>query len=184
MLSGTEKLTCSQYGCKRIYNDPEALEQHLQEHQIPAQSVPAKVLLCSSIGCSSSFPNMQKLMEHVRCHHKLNVFFQCESCRTKLRSYRGLLTHLHSCSKVGRGRPKAAEAPASTAPTLKEQPPAQLEVTSNIRTQYYCEDMRASDFLFLNFPQFHLRGYTFLMFLFPRFSLLNYLKSTKHSKYS
>ncbi|XP_028329601.1 zinc finger protein 414 [Gouania willdenowi] len=128
--NGTEKLTCSQYGCKRIYNDPEALEQHLQEHQIPAQSVPAKVLLCSSIGCSSSFPNMQKLMEHVRCHHKLNVFFQCESCRTKLRSYRGLLTHLHSCSKVGRGRPKAAEAPASTAPTLKEQPPAQLEVTS------------------------------------------------------
>lgn len=34
----------------------------------------------------------------------------CESCRTKLRSYRGLLTHLHTCSKVPRVKPKATDA--------------------------------------------------------------------------
>nr|XP_019963675.1 PREDICTED: zinc finger protein 414 [Paralichthys olivaceus] len=52
---------------------------------------------------------MQKLMEHMRQHHKPNIFFLCESCRTKLRSYRGLLTHLHTCSKVPRGKTKPAE---------------------------------------------------------------------------
>lgn len=36
--------------------------------------------------------------------------FSCESCRTKLRSYRGLLTHLHTCSKVPRAKPKVTDA--------------------------------------------------------------------------
>lgn len=36
-------------------------------------------------------------------------FQRCESCRTKLRSYRGLLTHLHTCSKVSRGKSKPPE---------------------------------------------------------------------------
>lgn len=40
--------------------------------------------------------------------------FSCESCRTKLRSYRGLLTHLHTCSKVPRVKPKVTD----TAPPL------------------------------------------------------------------
>uniref|UniRef100_H2L3A7 Zinc finger protein 414 n=1 Tax=Oryzias latipes TaxID=8090 RepID=H2L3A7_ORYLA len=53
-----------------------------------------KVLLCSTVGCSASFPSMQKLMVHTRLHHKPNIYFQCESCRTKLRSYRNLLGHL------------------------------------------------------------------------------------------
>lgn len=97
-----------------------------------------KLLLCSTVGCSSSFPNMKKLMEHMRHHHKPNIFFlyvpfsgrilrkniccyvmkcscfSCESCRTKLRSYRGLLTHLHTCSKVPRVKPKLTD----TAPPL------------------------------------------------------------------
>lgn len=34
---------------------------------------------------------------------------RCESCRTKLRSYRGLLTHLHTCSKLPRGKTKSTE---------------------------------------------------------------------------
>lgn len=34
-----------------------------------------KALLCSTVGCGGSFPNMQKLMEHMRHHHKPNIFF-------------------------------------------------------------------------------------------------------------
>lgn len=36
---------------------------------------PGKVLLCSTAGCSGSFPNMKKLMEHMRQHHKPNIYF-------------------------------------------------------------------------------------------------------------
>ncbi|XP_041845731.1 zinc finger protein 414 isoform X2 [Melanotaenia boesemani] len=95
------------------------------------------VLRCSTSGCSGSFPNMQKLMEHTRQHHKPNIYFQCESCRTKLRSYRNLLGHLHTCSKVPRGRPKAAEATPpfpvtpNTNPKAMDQPPPQLESVSS-----------------------------------------------------
>lgn len=35
-----------------------------------------KIMLCSSPGCNSSFPNMQKLMDHVRQHYKPNIYFQ------------------------------------------------------------------------------------------------------------
>uniref|UniRef100_A0A3Q3XCG0 C2H2-type domain-containing protein n=1 Tax=Mola mola TaxID=94237 RepID=A0A3Q3XCG0_MOLML len=110
---------CPLHGCKRVYTDMDTLETHIKDHEITAQSLPGKVLLCSAVGCSGSFPNMQELMEHMRHHHKPNIFFLCESCRTKLRSYRGLLTHLHTCSKVPRGKPKSAEpvVPLSTAGT-------------------------------------------------------------------
>ncbi|XP_040889106.1 zinc finger protein 414 [Toxotes jaculatrix] len=106
---GNKRTPCPLHGCKRVYTDVSALESHIKDHEIPAQSLPGKVLLCSTVGCSGSFPNMQKLMEHMRHHHKPNIFFLCESCRTKLRSYRGLLTHLHTCSKVPRGKTKLAE---------------------------------------------------------------------------
>ncbi|KAK2853414.1 hypothetical protein Q5P01_006075 [Channa striata] len=106
---GSKRTACPLYGCKRVYTDMSALDSHVRDHEIPAQSLPGKVLLCSTVGCSSSFPSMQKLMEHMRHHHKPNIFFLCESCRTKLRSYRGLLTHLHTCSKVPRGKTKPSE---------------------------------------------------------------------------
>lgn len=52
---------------------------------------------------------------------------RCESCRTKLRSYRGLLTHLHTCSKVSRGRPRTADPgpppPNAAVTDLDEKPP-------------------------------------------------------------
>ncbi|XP_053176346.1 zinc finger protein 414 [Scomber japonicus] len=103
---GNQRIPCPLYGCKRVYSDMSSLDVHVKDHEMPAQSLPGKVLLCSTVGCSGSFPNMQKLMEHMRHHHKPNIFFLCESCRTKLRSYRGLLTHLHTCSKVTRGKAK------------------------------------------------------------------------------
>uniref|UniRef100_A0A669DMB2 C2H2-type domain-containing protein n=1 Tax=Oreochromis niloticus TaxID=8128 RepID=A0A669DMB2_ORENI len=106
---GNKRIPCPLHACKRVYSDTSALESHIKDHDIPAQSLPGKVLLCSTVGCGGSFSNMQKLMEHMRHHHKPNIFFQCESCRTKLRSYRGLLTHLHTCSKVTRGKTKPAE---------------------------------------------------------------------------
>ncbi|XP_069034083.1 LOW QUALITY PROTEIN: zinc finger protein 414-like [Embiotoca jacksoni] len=121
-VSGNKRMTCPLHGCKRVYTDASALESHVKEHEIPAQSVPGKVLLCSSVGCSGSFPSMQQLMQHMRHHHKPNIFFQCESCRTKLRSYRGLLTHLHTCSKVPRGKPK----PAEPAPLAPDRTPAHI----------------------------------------------------------
>ncbi|XP_047436551.1 zinc finger protein 414 [Mugil cephalus] len=131
---GNKRLLCPLHGCKRVYTDTGALESHIKDHDIPAQSLPGKVLLCSTIGCSGSFPNMQKLMEHTRHHHKPNIFFQCESCRTKLRSYRGLLTHLHTCAKVPRGKSKSAEqAPPQPAalPNLQmDQDHQQLEPVS------------------------------------------------------
>uniref|UniRef100_A0A668TQZ5 C2H2-type domain-containing protein n=1 Tax=Oreochromis aureus TaxID=47969 RepID=A0A668TQZ5_OREAU len=107
--AGNKRIPCPLHACKRVYSDTSALESHIKDHDIPAQSLPGKVLLCSTVGCGGSFSNMQKLMEHMRHHHKPNIFFQCESCRTKLRSYRGLLTHLHTCSKVTRGKTKPAE---------------------------------------------------------------------------
>ncbi|XP_057696144.1 zinc finger protein 414 [Corythoichthys intestinalis] len=106
---GHKKISCKFYGCKRAYTDVSALESHVNDHVIPTESLPGKVFQCSSVGCSCSFPNMQKLMEHMRRHHKPNLYFLCENCRTKLRSYRGLLTHLHTCSKVPRGKTKSSE---------------------------------------------------------------------------
>ncbi|XP_034412449.1 zinc finger protein 414 [Cyclopterus lumpus] len=123
--AGKERTSCPLHGCKRMYSDTAALESHVKDHEISAQSLPGKVLLCSTVGCSGSFPDMQKLMEHMRHHHKPNIFFLCESCRTKLRSYRGLLTHLHTCSKVSRGRPKPLEPAAAPAAVtdLDPKPP-------------------------------------------------------------
>lgn len=65
--------------------------------------------------------------------------FSCESCRTKLRSYRGLLTHLHTCSKVPRVKPKVTEAAsplvytglsANLTPVAPNQNPPQLDSMS------------------------------------------------------
>ncbi|XP_043996093.1 zinc finger protein 414 isoform X1 [Gambusia affinis] len=136
---GSRRLLCPIHGCKRVYKEQSALESHIMDHKIPAQSLPGKKLLCSSSGCSASFPSMQKLMEHTRRHYKPNIYFQCESCRTKLRSYRGLLAHLHTCSKVPRAKPKAAEpatpllaavAASNPAPRTSELAPPQLESVS------------------------------------------------------
>nr|XP_046240728.1 zinc finger protein 414 [Scatophagus argus] len=120
---GSKRTPCPLHGCKRVYADVSALEAHIKDHEILAESLPGKVLLCSTAGCSGSFPNMQKLMEHMRHHHKPNIFFLCESCRTKLRSYRGLLSHLHTCSKVPRGKTKPTE-PVPTLPAAVTNPNA------------------------------------------------------------
>uniref|UniRef100_A0A1A8BP30 Zinc finger protein 414 n=1 Tax=Nothobranchius kadleci TaxID=1051664 RepID=A0A1A8BP30_NOTKA len=119
-----KRVACPLHGCKRAYTEMSVLQNHIKDHEIAAQSLPGKVLLCSSAGCGRSFPNMQKLMEHMRHHHKPNIYFQCESCRTKLRSYRGLLAHLHTCSKVPRSKSKATE------PT----PPLSAAAGSNLTT--------------------------------------------------
>ncbi|KAM7015173.1 LOW QUALITY PROTEIN: zinc finger protein 414-like [Tautogolabrus adspersus] len=106
---GKQRTLCPLHGCKRVYTDTSSLETHIKDHEIPAESLPGKVFLCSSIGCGGSFLNMQKLMEHMRHHHKPNIYFLCENCRTKLRTYKGLLTHLHTCSKVSQGKTKLPE---------------------------------------------------------------------------
>ncbi|XP_056600604.1 zinc finger protein 414 isoform X2 [Triplophysa dalaica] len=104
------QMSCSFYGCKRTYNNPEALSSHLQDHnKNTAQSLPGKVFLCSQIGCDGSFNNMQQLMEHMRHHYKPNNFFLCESCRAKLRSYRTLLKHLQTCAKVAKNKAAKSE---------------------------------------------------------------------------
>ncbi|XP_041751403.2 zinc finger protein 414 isoform X1 [Coregonus clupeaformis] len=106
-----QRLTCTLYGCQRVYTDPDSLARHIKDHQnhIPTQSLPGKVFLCSSTGCNGSFASMLLLMEHMRQHHKPNTYFLCQSCRSKLRSYRALLKHLHTCAKVARGKAKAGE---------------------------------------------------------------------------
>ncbi|MEQ2295725.1 hypothetical protein AMECASPLE_017466 [Ameca splendens] len=138
-VSGTRRLPCPMHGCKRLYTEMSALESHIKDHDIPAQSLPGKKLLCSSSGCSASFPSMQKLMEHTRHHYKANIYFQCESCRTKLRSYRGLLAHLHTCSKVPRAKAKSSEPAApllavvgasNMTPKTTDLAPPQLESVS------------------------------------------------------
>ncbi|XP_030232844.1 zinc finger protein 414 [Gadus morhua] len=113
---GNRRLHCPLYGCKRVFTDTVALESHIKDHEIPAESIPGKILLCSSIGCSDSFPDMQQLMQHMRHHHKPNIFFLCESCRAKLRSHRGLLLHLHTCSKVSRAKLKTEQTQGPPAP--------------------------------------------------------------------
>ncbi|KAG5276349.1 hypothetical protein AALO_G00130880 [Alosa alosa] len=110
MPAGSSRASCTIYGCKRSYTDMTALNSHINDHQIPAESLPGKVFLCSSLGCDGSFSSMQQLMEHMRVHYKPNIFFICESCRAKLRSYRTLLKHLQTCAKVAKS--KAARAGA------------------------------------------------------------------------
>ncbi|XP_055738428.1 zinc finger protein 414 isoform X2 [Salvelinus fontinalis] len=106
-----QRMPCTLYGCYRVYTDTDSLAKHIKDHQnhVPTQSLPGKVFLCSSIGCSGSFPSMQHLMEHMRQHHKPNTYFLCQSCRSKLRSYRALLKHLHTCAKVAKSKAKAGE---------------------------------------------------------------------------
>ncbi|XP_034536833.1 zinc finger protein 414 isoform X2 [Notolabrus celidotus] len=125
---GKQRTPCPLHGCKRVYTDTNSLDDHVKDHEIHAECLPGKLMLCSTIGCSGSFPNMQKLMEHMRHHHKPNIYFLCENCRTKLRSYKGLLTHLHTCSKVPRGKPKQPEPPPPTpAPTNPNMPPMAMD---------------------------------------------------------
>ncbi|XP_036823012.1 zinc finger protein 414 isoform X2 [Oncorhynchus mykiss] len=106
-----QRMPCTLYGCHRVYTDTDSLAKHIKDHQnhIPTQSLPGKVFLCSFIGCNGSFPSMQHLMEHMRQHHKPNTYFLCQSCRSKLRSYRALLKHLHTCAKVAKSKAKADE---------------------------------------------------------------------------
>ncbi|XP_024247954.1 zinc finger protein 414 isoform X1 [Oncorhynchus tshawytscha] len=106
-----QRMPCTLYGCHRVYTDTDSLAKHIKDHQnhIPTQSLPGKVFLCSFIGCNGSFPSMQHLMEHMRQHHKPNTYFLCQSCRSKLRSYRALLKHLHTCAKVAKSKAKAGE---------------------------------------------------------------------------
>ncbi|KAM4597128.1 zinc finger protein 414 isoform 2-T2 [Fundulus diaphanus] len=137
---GGRRLPCPMTGCKRMYAEAAALERHVKDHDAPAKSLPGKKLLCSTSGCSASFPSMQKLMEHTRHHYKPNIYFQCESCRTKLRSYKGLLAHLHTCSKMPRAKPKAAEpaapvlaavAASNITPKAADLAPPRLESVSS-----------------------------------------------------
>ncbi|XP_037547557.1 zinc finger protein 414 [Nematolebias whitei] len=141
-VKGSKKMSCPLHGCKRVYTEMNALQSHIKDHEFsPCKCLsPGKVLLCSITGCSVSSPSMQKLMEHMRQHHKPNIYFQCESCRTKLRSYRGLLAHLHTCSKVPRSKSKAAEPTPSllsaagrpsTTPQVVDQQPPKLESMSS-----------------------------------------------------
>lgn len=131
--NGNKRLSCPLYGCKRVYTDANSLQSHIQDHDIPAQSLPGKTMTCSTVGCGASFVDMQKLMGHMRHHHKPNIYFLCESCHAKLRSYRGLLTHLHTCSKVPRPNklnpapsaavPVAGDPPATTQDSMSSTPP-------------------------------------------------------------
>ncbi|KAJ8356821.1 hypothetical protein SKAU_G00196150 [Synaphobranchus kaupii] len=107
-------LPCSFYGCKQAFSNMQQLSNHTESHQIPTQSLPGKTFHCSALGCNGTFPSMQHLMEHMRHHYKPNHYFLCESCRAKLRSYRALFKHLHTCAKVAKS--KAARAEEITSP--------------------------------------------------------------------
>lgn len=85
--------------------------------------------MCSMIGCGASFSNMQKLMEHMRHHHKPNIYFLCESCHAKLRSYRGLLVHLRTCAKAARPKQNLAPSPSASSSSAAA-PPVPMDVDS------------------------------------------------------
>ncbi|KAJ8270451.1 hypothetical protein GJAV_G00114840 [Gymnothorax javanicus] len=146
-------LPCSFYGCKQTFSNMHTLSSHIESHQIPALSLPGKAFHCSSIGCNGTFPSMQHLMEHMRHHYKPNHYFLCESCRAKLRSYRALFKHLHTCAKVAKSKAAKEEmtspaimsateayestlaydsmAPVDTQTPMKEEP-MELEPASTI----------------------------------------------------
>ncbi|MBN3315576.1 ZN414 protein, partial [Atractosteus spatula] len=69
---------------------------------------------CSTLGCTGTFPSMQKLMDHTRHHYKPNRYFLCESCRSRLRTHRAFFKHLHICQKVAKSR--APPKPEKTEP--------------------------------------------------------------------
>lgn len=124
-----KRLSCPLYGCKRAYPDASALQSHVKDHELPVQSLPGKTMICSMIGCGASYPNMQKLMAHMRHHHKPNIYFLCESCHAKLRSYRGLLVHLRTCAKAARPKPNLTPSP-STSSSSAAAPPVPMDVDS------------------------------------------------------
>ncbi|KAI1882601.1 hypothetical protein AGOR_G00236570 [Albula goreensis] len=112
-------LVCSFYGCKQTFSNMQQLSSHIESHQIPTQSLPGEVtqVLLRAAEVSivkltmelSHFPSMQLLVEHMRHHYKPNHYFLCESCRAKLRSYRALFKHLHTCAKVAKSKAARAE---------------------------------------------------------------------------
>ncbi|XP_072547532.1 zinc finger protein 414 [Salminus brasiliensis] len=156
-------LSCSLYGCKRTYTNPEALASHIQDHhRMPAQSLPGKSFLCSTIGCEASFSSMQQLMDHMRHHHKPNYFFLCESCRAKLRSYRTLLKHLQTCAKVAK---KAAKSDPGAVPDMDPSglpvAPMDMEHSGPLQAPVQPEHMQAAPLLssnmgVLDHPKLHV----------------------------
>lgn len=121
-----KRMSCPLYGCKRAYADANDLASHIKDHELPTESLPGKSMLCSITGCGGSFSNMQKLMEHMRHHHKPNIYFLCESCHAKLRSYRGLLVHLRTCAKAARPKPNPTPSPSTPSPSTA--PPVPMDV--------------------------------------------------------
>lgn len=41
-VPGSTRTPCPLYGCKRVYTDTRALETHIKDHEISAQSLPGK----------------------------------------------------------------------------------------------------------------------------------------------
>ncbi|KAJ8274656.1 hypothetical protein COCON_G00092810 [Conger conger] len=115
-------LSCSFYGCKQNFSNIQQLSTHIESHQIPTQSLPGKAFHCSALGCNGTFPSMQHLMEHMRHHYKPNHYFLCESCRAKLRSYRALFKHLHTCAKVAKSKAAREEMTSPGATAMTEVP--------------------------------------------------------------
>ncbi|XP_035277939.1 zinc finger protein 414 isoform X1 [Anguilla anguilla] len=113
-------LPCSFRGCKQTFSNMQQLSSHVESHKIPKQSLPGKAFRCSALGCSGTFPSMQHLMEHMRHHYKPNHYFLCESCRAKLRSYRALFKHLHTCAKVAKSKAAREEITSPGAMTMTE----------------------------------------------------------------
>ncbi|KAG5847209.1 hypothetical protein ANANG_G00123590 [Anguilla anguilla] len=113
-------LPCSFRGCKQTFSNMQQLSSHVESHKIPTQSLPGKAFRCSALGCSGTFPSMQHLMEHMRHHYKPNHYFLCESCRAKLRSYRALFKHLHTCAKVAKSKAAREEITSPGAMTMTE----------------------------------------------------------------
>lgn len=148
-----KRMSCQLYGCKRAYPDASALQSHIKDHELPVQSLPGKTMMCSTVGCGGTFPNMQKLMEHMRHHYKPNIYFLCESCHAKLRSYRGLLVHLRTCSKAARPKVNPSPSPSTstsstvaataTAATGAAEPPVPMDV-DNVQTTAPPQDTLSS----------------------------------------
>lgn len=123
-----KRYSCSGDGCRLVFRSMKELLDHMRVHYRPTQSLEGKTFRCSTPDCQESFPNMQDLMDHMKVHYKLNLYFKCENCTSRFRTYRSLFKHLHVCSESTSPSPSLMAEKPLLPPTsgAEKEPPGKL----------------------------------------------------------
>ncbi|XP_035538308.1 zinc finger protein 414 [Morone saxatilis] len=80
---GNKRTPCPFHGCKRVYSDVNALQTHINDHEISAQSLPG--MACNRrilwehtrgrytcVQCGHSVTNRKEMTQHISSYHSGN----------------------------------------------------------------------------------------------------------------